>query len=160
MTQLNYQNYKHYKLPITINPLEYGKLIFKTDNTYIIQITKHTIGLIIKFDQFNEVKFFKDGDLVFTYKDHLIDENTFVRSLETKKFTFTKNKLVNINTNKTILRNKYFINKLFITSFNYKFNKLNKQSIRLFHTSKISTNLAIVPFKNVIKLRKTKSKNI
>ena len=160
MTQLNYQNYKHYKLPITINPLEYGKLIFKTDNTYIIQITKHTIGLIIKFDQFNEVKFFKDGDLVFTYKDHLIDDNTFVRSLETKKFTFTKNKLVNINTNKTILRNKYFINKLFITSFNYKFNKLNKQSIRLFHTSKISTNLAIVPFKNVIKLRKTKSKNI
>ena len=160
MTQLNYQNYKHYKLPITINPLEYGKLIFKTDNTYIIQITKHTIGLIIKFDQFNEVKFFKDGDLVFTYKDHLIDDNTFVWSLETKKFTFTKNKLVNINTNKTILRNKYFINKLFITSFNYKFNKLNKQSIRLFHTSKISTNLAIVPFKNVIKLRKTKSKNI
>jgi len=24
---INYQNYKHYKLPITINPLEYGKLI-------------------------------------------------------------------------------------------------------------------------------------
>ena len=26
---INYQNYKHYKLPITINPLEYGKLIKK-----------------------------------------------------------------------------------------------------------------------------------
>jgi hypothetical protein len=31
-----YQNYNHFKIPITINPLEYGKLILKIDNIYMI----------------------------------------------------------------------------------------------------------------------------
>lgn len=35
-----FQNYLHYKLPITINPLEYGKLIEQIDNKYFIQINK------------------------------------------------------------------------------------------------------------------------
>jgi len=28
---IKFQNYKHYKLPITLNPLDYGKLIIKFD---------------------------------------------------------------------------------------------------------------------------------
>ena len=36
--KMKYQNYSHYKLPITINPLEYGKLIEQIDNKYIIQL--------------------------------------------------------------------------------------------------------------------------
>jgi hypothetical protein len=92
---MKFQNYKHYKLPITINPLDYGKLIFKNDNIFIIQITPKTIALITQFEDFNEVKFFKEGDLVFIYRDHKIDETTFVRSLENKKFTFNNNELVN-----------------------------------------------------------------
>lgn len=100
---LQYQNYKHYKLPITINPLEYGKLIFNKDNTYIIQITNHTIAIITQLEEFNEIKFFKTGDLTFTYKDHKIDDNTFIRSLENKKFTFKNNKLINVQINKPIL---------------------------------------------------------
>jgi hypothetical protein len=97
-----YQNYKHYKLPITINPLEYGKLIFKLDNIFIIYVTSFTIAVITKFDEFNEVKFFRKGDLDFIYKDHIIDENTFVRSLDSRKFTFKNNQL--INTIKTIIQ--------------------------------------------------------
>ncbi|SRR5712691_6165087 len=92
--KLNYQNYKHYKLPITINPLDYGKLIYNKDNIYIIQVTIRTIALITHFEDFNEIKFFKEGDLVFNYRDHKIDETTFVRTLENKKFTFKNNKLV------------------------------------------------------------------
>jgi len=99
---IKYQNYKHYKLPISINPLEYGKLIFNIDNIFIINITPKTIALISQFDEFNEVKFFKEGDLVFIYKDHKINETSFIRSLENKKFTFNKNKLVLIDTQKSI----------------------------------------------------------
>lgn len=101
---IKYQNYRHYKLPISINPLEYGKLIFNIDNIFIINITPKTIALISQFDDFNEVKFFKEGDLVFNYKDHQIDETSFIRTLENKKFTFYKNKLVLIDTQKSIIR--------------------------------------------------------
>ena len=100
---IKYQNYKHYKLPITFNPLDYGKLIFNIDNIYIIQITPKTIALISQFDEFNEVKFFKEGDLVFIYKDHKNSETSFTRSLENKKFTFNKNKLILIDTQKSII---------------------------------------------------------
>ncbi len=35
---IKYQNYRHYKLPITINPLDYGKLIIKIDelNLFVV----------------------------------------------------------------------------------------------------------------------------
>jgi hypothetical protein len=128
---IKYQNYKHYKLPITLNPLDYGKLIYTADNLYIIFIKVRTIAVITQYEDFNEVKFFKEGDLAFIYKDHKRDENTFVRSLDSRKFTFKNNKLVNINTDKTILRgNKLInsINKLGIRRFstNYQYIKLRK----------------------------------
>jgi hypothetical protein len=142
MTQLKYQNYKHYKLPISFNPIEYGKLIFKTDNINIIHVSLRTIAVLTQLTEFNEVKFYKDGDLAFTYKDHKIDENTFVRTLDTRKFTFTNNKLVNINTDKIINR----ANILRLNSV--------KLGIRRFSTGQFSRNY------NIIKLRKTTSKYI
>src|ERR1700679_403664 len=138
MTQLNYQNYRHYKLPITMNPLEYGKLIFKTNNIYIIHVSLRAIAVLTQFTDFNEVKFYKDGELVFTYKDHKIDENTFFRSLDTRKFTFSNNKLVNINSDKIINRANRLIN------------SVNNLEIRRFST---------IP-KNIIKLRKNRTSNI
>jgi hypothetical protein len=140
MTQLKYQNYRHYKLPITFNPLEYGKLIFKTNNIYIIHLSLRAIAVLTQFTEFNEVKFYKDGDLAFTYRDYKIDENTFVRSLDTRKFTFSNNKLVNINTDKII-------------------NRPNR--LRLINS--LNTNLGIRRFstiaRNIIKLRNVKSKH-
>jgi hypothetical protein len=119
-----YQNYKHYKLPITMNPLEYGKLIYQNDNVYIIQITIRTIAVLTQFADFNEVKFYKDGDLAFIYKDIKSADNRFVRSLDTRKFTFSNNKLVNINTDKSINR----ANKLI--------NSINNLGIRRYSTNK------------------------
>jgi hypothetical protein len=135
---IKYQNYKHYKLPITINPLDYGKLFFKTDNIIVIYLTVRTIAVLTQYEDFNEVKLYKEGDLAFSYKDHQIDENTFVRSLDCRKFTFKNNKLVNINTDKTINRG--------INSINTNL----KIGIRRFST---------IP-RNIIKLRKVTSKNI
>ena len=93
---IKYQNYKHYKLPITINPLDYGKLITKIDDLYIIQINKTNIALIAKHEKLNHVKIYKEGDLIFEYKDHITDETTFVRSLENKKFTYQNGDLIYI----------------------------------------------------------------
>lgn len=92
-----FQNYKHYKLPITMNPLEYGKLLVQISDTYIVQFNRTNISIIIQNKEFNEVKFFRKGNLIFKYNDHIIDNNTFIRSLENKKFTFKNGELILID---------------------------------------------------------------
>jgi tRNA(His) 5'-end guanylyltransferase len=99
---LKFQNYQHYKLPITMNPLEYGKLIIKIDNLFILQVNRTNIVLITQSDEFNIIKLYKEGDLIFEYKDHKTTDNTFVRSLYNKNFTFKNNKLSLITYNKSI----------------------------------------------------------
>lgn len=49
-----FKNYSHYKLPITINPLDYGKLIEQFGNKYIIQLNTSNILIIkqVKNDNF------------------------------------------------------------------------------------------------------------
>lgn len=101
---LSYQYYYHHKLPITINPLEYGKLIEQVGNKFTIQVNRTNIAIITQFEEFNEVKLFKEGDLVYEFKDHKIDENTFVRCIQNKKFTFKNNELVLLTIDKTINR--------------------------------------------------------
>lgn len=103
--KMKYQNYKHYKLPITINPLEYGKLIklIKQLNIFIVSVTPRTITIISQYDDFNLIEFYRDGNLIFNYRDHKITENTFIRSLEDKKFTFKNNELIQIEYQKSIM---------------------------------------------------------
>jgi hypothetical protein len=104
-------------------------------SVYMHNMAKFDIIFLLKYI----VKIYKDGDLAFIYKDHKTDENTFVRSLDTRKFTFSNNKLVNINTDKIINRANRLIN-----SVN------TKLGIRRFST---------LP-RNIIKLRKVSSKYI
>jgi hypothetical protein len=93
---IKYQNYKKYRLPITLNPLEYGKLIYHYAdiNLYIIYINSTNIALINAHDLFNEVKFFSKGDLIYEYKDHKIGNDYFVRSIGNMKFEFKDNVLI------------------------------------------------------------------
>jgi hypothetical protein len=94
---IKYQNYKHYKLPITMNPLEYGKLIIQLGKNFIVQINRTNIALINKNDELNKVKLFKEGDLMFEYTDIIINESTFERHLLNKKFTFKNKELISLN---------------------------------------------------------------
>lgn len=48
---IKYQNYKHYKLSITIEPLNYGKLIINVDSMFIVQINRTNIALIHEFEK-------------------------------------------------------------------------------------------------------------
>lgn len=70
----------------------------------------------VKLDQ---VKIYTNGDLIFEFKDHKIDENTFVRSIDNNKFTFKNNKLIEINKFMTSIIN-LIIN--FIESYSAKMN--------------------------------------
>jgi hypothetical protein len=93
-----YQNYNHFKIPITINPLEYGKLIIKIEelDLFIIQGRNTSIFLIYDYKEYNIIKFYRSGPFIFEYKDHKINNNTFIRNLNDKKFTFINNNLTSI----------------------------------------------------------------
>jgi hypothetical protein len=93
---MTYQNYKHYKLPITINPLEYGKLIRKIDelNLFIIQITRTNIVLLTQKGLTNHVKVYKEGDFRFEYSDYKLSHNSFTRTINSIRFTFRDRKLI------------------------------------------------------------------
>jgi len=88
---IKYQNYKYYKLPITIKPLKYGKLIVNVDSMFVVQINKTNIALIHEFEKINKVKIFKEGDLIFEYSDHKLEDGTFIRVIDNKKFRFENN---------------------------------------------------------------------
>ena len=100
--KLEYQNYQHHKLPITINPLNYGKLLNQIDNIFWVQVNRTNTAIITKFEDYNKIEFFKEGNLVYKYTDHKVDDSTFIRSLENKKFTFKDNKLALLYIEKTV----------------------------------------------------------
>ena len=99
---LQYQDYEHHKLPITFNPLDYGKLIDHIDNKYFVQIKENTIAIITQEENLNRVKFFRKGELKYEYIDKKLDDSTFIRSLDNKQFTFVNNELVLLTIEKTV----------------------------------------------------------
>lgn len=85
-----------------MDPLDYGKLIEQNGNKFTIQVNKTNIALITQNNLTNYVKLYKEGDLAYEYKDHKINDSTFYRSLQNKKFTFRDNKLVLLTIDKTV----------------------------------------------------------
>jgi len=117
-SNIKYQYYQHHKLPITMNPLEYGRLIEKTDNKFTIQVNKTDIAIIIQDGLNNHIKYYKEGYLTYEYRDFKFSHNKFIRVLNNKKFTFIENKLVlltvdkKVNFIKTLLPQSKLINKM------------------------------------------------
>jgi hypothetical protein len=138
---LKFQNYRKYRLPITINPLEYGKLIYQNINFYVIFINNRNLALIDQNDLYNQVKIYTNGELNFEFKDHKIDDSTFIRSIEDNKFTFKNNKLISINRIIVVIT---LIALIIIL-------------INLENSSNLA--MAALSSKNIIKLRKVSSKN-
>ena len=91
-----FQNYKDYKLPISMNPLDFGRLILKNDLengvVYILQNDKGQAITFSKFKKHNYVEFFKSGISLVKFKDVFISENNFVRTIKNNKFYFENNK--------------------------------------------------------------------
>lgn len=89
-----FQIYSYYKLPITIEPLKYGKLLDQTNNKFIIQLTTKNVAVINHYEKENFVRIFKNGDLVLEFRDKFINENSFIRTLNDTKFLFDNEKLI------------------------------------------------------------------
>lgn len=73
--KIKYQNYRHWKLPISMDPLKYGMIISidKATNTYYAQVTPLTIAkLFVKSSTENHVEIFKNGRMVIKYTDKII----------------------------------------------------------------------------------------
>jgi hypothetical protein len=94
MTNIKFQNYLHYKLPISINPLEYGKIIEQFNNKFIIQLNTNNVIIIKQIDNENYGRFYRKGDLIFEFRDTIISENSFIRSISDQRFTFKEGKLI------------------------------------------------------------------
>lgn len=92
-TNVEYQNYYHHKLPITMNPLKYGKLLWKQDNVYTVQINDTNLAIIIIHDKYNEVIIYRKAILIYKYKDIFVNNESFIRDFGSKKFHFTNNEM-------------------------------------------------------------------
>jgi hypothetical protein len=98
---LRYQYYFHHKLPITMDPLKYGKLIDKIGNKFYVQVNKTNIAIIIQEDNKNLIKLYREGEIAYEYTDIKINDSTFVRHLENKKLTFKNNELILLTIDKS-----------------------------------------------------------
>lgn len=95
MNNIKFQNYSHYKLPITMDPLKYGKLIEQIDNKFIITLTTPTnIAVIKQINNENFVRIYRKGELMFEYKEIKISDIKFIRIISDQRFTFENNKLI------------------------------------------------------------------
>ena len=88
------QIYSHYKLPITMDPLKFGKLLDQTNNKFIIQLSTKNVAVINHYDKENFVRIFKNGDLVLEFRDKFVSETSFIRTLNDTKFLFDNDRLI------------------------------------------------------------------
>jgi hypothetical protein len=83
-----FQIYSHYKLPITLDPLKYGKLLEQINNKFIVQLTTKNVAIINQNEKQNFVKIFKNGDLILEFTDKTVQENSFIRIINDTRFLF------------------------------------------------------------------------
>ena len=89
-----YQTYENLQIPNSISPLDYGQIILEKDELFIIQDKfGHTIN-IEKYEFKNKVEYFKNGILLLSFEDRILDSNNFIRIINNKNYHIKNNKLV------------------------------------------------------------------
>jgi len=90
-----FQNYKHYKLPITMDPLKYGILTYYDDstNTSIVQITPLTQAHITRISPpmgtENQVVIFRKGKPILGFQDREITrKGSFIRTIGKNQYQY------------------------------------------------------------------------
>lgn len=104
---INFQTWYRNKLPIIFNPEDYGNLINKVNNLFIIKFTNkidiHIKQLTRNNRKFNLVKYFKNGKLLFEWKDIQTNKNipnTFTREIGKSTYHYENGILVLSQINK------------------------------------------------------------
>jgi len=85
-----FHRYKNFNLPVTLNPLEYGNLIYydKFYKFYIIQIRPMIIAKIIYSKKRNKVDIIKSDKVILSYEDKVINSNTFERIIGSNHYIY------------------------------------------------------------------------
>lgn len=122
-----YQNYKHYKLPVSLDPFKYGKILYQDikNNAFVVQIGQQTQAVIKCNTDNNYIEIMKEGRLVLTYIDKFIFNKRqsiqFIREIGHNIFYYNYNNKLILSTMKktsryikSVIRTK-LINNKFIT---------------------------------------------
>lgn len=158
-----FQIYSHFKLPITRDPLKYGKLLDQINNKFIIALSTKNIAIINHYEKENFIRIFKNGDLVLEFKDKFINENSFIRTINDTKFLFENDKLV--STQILNVSGQYIIyedtNAIQINPL-YKFSIIFILILFVIFPENNETNISLAASSifNIIKLRKVQAKHI
>lgn len=88
---------KHYKLPITMDPIQYGNIInvFDSDTSYVIQAANGNVYNIkisennLNSFKTNNIKVFRNGILTLSYTDTQVADNKFIRTINNNKYHYT-----------------------------------------------------------------------
>jgi hypothetical protein len=92
-----FQRYNGYKIPASMDPLNYGKLIRHRDSEFLIQVNKNNMVIINQTLSpysllINQVQFFSGGDLILEFTDTAINSEAtvFERVIGKNKFIFSE----------------------------------------------------------------------
>jgi hypothetical protein len=77
ITEINFMELNEMKLPISMNPLDFGKLVKNIDNgkMFVLENSKGEIIIISHDTEFNEVEYFKNNKPLVKFKDEFTSEN-------------------------------------------------------------------------------------
>lgn len=110
---MNIQNYKHYRLPISMNPSDFGTIIFKNENIIIVQANNQNLFIFSQDEVINSVNLFKFGLLQVSFVDKKLSSDTFVRTINKNIYTFTNGSLIRSETYNVFNRViKFYISKI------------------------------------------------
>jgi DNA polymerase type B, organellar and viral len=117
----SYQYYGKSQLPISMNPLMFGKIVDKItleyNTVYIIHSDKGENITFIEFKDHNEIKISKSGNTVLSFKDVKSDSG-FLRKIDNKNFYFENGEQVLFtNEIKTDFISKIKISKNIVNNF-------------------------------------------
>ena len=111
-SEIHLMNFKDMKLPISLDPIDYGKIINKTSisegNIYLIQDNLGRTVIFKEFEKENLIEIFKNRNLIIKFKDNKFSENKFLRIIGSKNLFFENGE----KTFSSIQLNTPFISKL------------------------------------------------
>ncbi|TLX82068.1 MAG: hypothetical protein E6L00_04765 [Thaumarchaeota archaeon] len=157
---INILEYNEMKLPISINPIDFGKFVkqipIENGKIFVVQNSKGQIVMISKFEEYNEVEYFKNGKSLLKFRDEIISNNKFNRIIDSKKYYFENNQQVLFTKDikskfiSKISKSKNLVNKFLTLDIEtyIKDNILIPYCISIFD-GKIKTNFYVSDYKNV-----------
>ena len=82
-----------FKLPITLDPLTYGKIKMNISNHYLVRIDKNLDAKIVVDGDINRVTILRDGEPVLNYTDKKVSNNSFERTIGRNVYLYEDNLL-------------------------------------------------------------------